>query len=219
MPIRAVARGRRPRSRGPTLRVPWAGVLLRAALLCLGLPGLAGAVSLSLVPGAVAPATGGAFSLDLVVSGLGAGAAPSLGGYDVAVAYDATRVSFTGASFAGALGAVPAEAFAGTVEGPGSVSLAAVSLLDPAALDALQPASFTLATLGFVADVEAGSVIAISSALLSDGFGRPIGLTLPLGDAAISPVPGSAVPEPGAFLLYAAGLAVVGLALRAQHRG
>jgi hypothetical protein len=63
-----------------------------------------------------------------------------------------------------------------------------------------------VATLQFVALNETPSVVSVSSGLLSDAFAKPIGIES-LGSATISPT--SAVPEPGAFLLYGAGLLVV----------
>lgn len=193
------------------------GVL--AAFVLLG-PFSAGAVTLSLSPATLSPSVGSPFTLDLVVSGSAAGAAPSLGGFDIGIAFDPSAVSFTGVTYGTLLGAVPAQATVGTLTAPGAVSLAEVSFLAPATLDGLQPDSFILATLSFVATTETPSVVGISSALLSDGFGRPLGVETPFGSAALTPTPSSVVPEPGAALLYALGLLVVSrsraLARRAQ---
>jgi hypothetical protein len=166
----------------------------------------ADAATIALSPATLAPASGSTFSLDVVVSGLGAGVAPSLGAFDLNVAYDPAKLTFSGASFGPLLGTPPSEAITDVLPGAGSVNLAEVSLLSPAALDGLQPASFTVATLQFVALNETPSVVSVSSGLLSDSFANPIGIES-LGSATISPT--SAVPEPGAFLLYGAGLMVV----------
>ncbi len=178
-----------------------------AVIACLG-AGLLGALradaaSITLSPATPAPPSGSTFSLDVVVSGLGAGVAPSLGAFDLVVAYDPVQLTFSGATFGTLLGA---SGITDLVQSAGSVNLAQVSLLLPAELDALQPASFTVATLQFVALSETPSVVSVSGALLSDAFGRPIGIES-LGSATVSPT--SAVPEPGAFLLYGAGLLVV----------
>jgi hypothetical protein len=181
-----------------------------AVVACLG-AGLLGALradaaSITLSPATLAPPSGSTFSLDVVVSGLGAGVAPSLGAFDLDVAYDPAQLTFSGASFGTFLGTPPGEAITDVLPGAGSVNLAEVSLLAPAALDGMQPASFTVATLQFVALSEIPSVVSVSSGLLSDAFGAPIGIES-LASATVSPT--SAVPEPGAFLLYAAGLVVV----------
>lgn len=180
-------------------------VLGLVAALALAHP--ARALTLSLVPDTLAPAQGSPFAVDLVVSGLGNGAAPSLGGFDVTVVFDATQVSFSGASFGAALGSGPAEVVTGVVPGAGQVALSAASLLLPAELDALQPADFVLATLTLTATGAAPSTLAVSSFVLGDGFGLPLGADL--GPAVtITPGPGSAVPEPTAFTAYAVGLLV-----------
>lgn len=178
-----------------------------AVIACLG-AGLLGALradaaTITLSPATLAPPSGSTFSLDVVVSGLGAGVAPSLGAFDLVVAYDPVQLTFSGATFGTLLGA---SGITDLVQSAGSVNLAQVSLLLPAELDALQPASFTVATLQFVALSETPSVVSVSGALLSDAFGRPIGIES-LGSATVSPT--AAVPEPGAFLLYGAGLLVV----------
>lgn len=195
---------------------------LRGWLLSLGAAAAvsgasaAGAATLFLSPSSATPAVGSPFTVDLVVAGLGSGAAPSLGAFDVSIVFDASVVGFSGASFGALLGTPPGEATAEALPGAGSVSLAEVSFLSPAALDAQQPASFTLATLTFVASSEAPTTISIGPALLGDAFGRPIGLETPLGSTQVTAT--SAVPEPGAFLLYAAGLLVVARS-RAVRRG
>lgn len=179
---------------------------MAGAMLALTLGAQAGALSLSLAPSALAPAVGSSFTVDLVVSGSVAGAAPSLGAFDVTVLFDPSALSFTGVTYGALLGAVPAEATTGTVTGTGSVALAEVSFLSPGALDALQPDGFALATLGFTATREALTTISIGSALLSDAFGSEIRAETPYGAATVRA--SAAVPEPGGALLYAVGLLV-----------
>jgi hypothetical protein len=193
-------------------------VLARGAVLLLLASALdARAAGISLVPATASPSVGSSFALDLVISGLGAGAPPSLGAFDVVVAYDAGAITFSGATFGTLLGSVPGEASTDVVPVSGSAELAQVSLLAPAALDGLQPASFTLATLSFVATSATPSTISIDSALLSDSLGSSLELTALTG-ARITPVAPSAVPEPGAFLLYGAGLVLVARVRRAPAR-
>jgi Cohesin domain len=190
-----------------------------AALACLGV-GLAGALradaaTITLSPATSAPSVGSTFSLDVVVSGLETASASSLGAFDLNVAYDPSKLTFSGATFGPLLGTLPGEAFADVLPSAGSINLAEVSLLSPAALDGLQPASFTVATLQFVATSATPSTVSVSSGLLSDAFARPIGIDS-LGSATVSPT--SAVPEPGAFLLYGAGLLVVARSRRFRRR-
>jgi len=168
--------------------------------------GPAGALSITLAPATVAPLPGGAFALDLVVSDLGGAA---LGAYDVALTFDPTAVALTSVSFDGYLGVIPDEASAEALTAPGSVALASFSILPEAALDALQPDSFRLASLVFTATSGAPSTIAVGSALLGDAQGRRLTVDV-LGSATIAPVP-----EPAAALAFGVG---VMLAARASRR-
>jgi len=189
--------------------------LVRLCLLLLGstlVPVGAHAVSLSLVPATITAS--GAFSVDLVVAGLGGSGPPSLGAFDVKIGFDSSFLDFTGASFGAVLGAVPLEAIAGTTTGIGLVDVAEISLLAPAALDALQSAdSFTLATLSFdglPGPVTSGT-LGFGATTLSDAFGSALAVTSATG-ATVSVSP--AVPEPAAFVVFAVGFAIASRARR-----
>jgi hypothetical protein len=199
--------------KGLRIRILCASFAVLALALLASLP--VAAATLFLSPSIASPPTGSSFSLDLVITGLGNHAPPSLGAFDVVVAYDPGAVTFSGATFGGLLGTVPAEALAVVTPGAGSVEVAEVSLLSSTDLAALQPSSFTLARLNFVASVQVPSAITIQSALLADGDGLPISIDS-LGGASITPT--DAVPEPGAALLYAAGLLVVARSRAALRR-
>jgi len=184
-----------------------AGALLAAAGALAATP--AGAVSISLAPASVSPAPGDSFTLELLVSGLGDGTAPSLGAFDITLSFDPTAVAFSSVSFDAFLGAIPAEATADALAGPGTLALAEFSVLSSSALDALQPGSFRLATLVFAAAGATPSTIAVTSALLGDGEGARIGLDAPLGSTRVAPIP-----EPAAALAFGLGVAVVARASR-----
>lgn len=184
-------------------------VLVRLCVLVVGLalaPASARALSLALAPATITAT--GSFSVDLIVSGLGGSGAPSLGTFDVGIGFDPSFLGFTGASFGSLLGAVPVEAIAGTTLATGLVDVAEISLLAPAALDALQSSdSFTLATLSF--DVLPGSItsgaLSFGGTTLGDAFGRALAVASATG-ATVSVAP--AVPEPAGFLVFATGVAI-----------
>jgi len=81
------------------------------------------------------------------------------------------------------------------------VDFAEVSLLLPAELDALQPASFDLATLAF--DTLAGGIssLTFSQVVLADAFGGTLTASVSSGNINV------AVPEPGTLLLLSTGMA------------
>ncbi len=167
----------------------------------------AGAATLMLEPAATTVATGDSFTLDLVVSGLGAGVGPSLGNFEVDIAFDPGALSFDGYAFGPLLGDVAAFEALDVGFGeftPGVVNIALVSLLTAGELIAIQPDTFVLATLAFTASgLAPGSSTAID-----------IAAVFALGDSGGSPVPVdgvsgaliSAVPLPAAIWLFMTAL-------------
>jgi hypothetical protein len=183
-------------------------------LLALGGLGLAAtlpvsAVTISLVPAAADVVPGQIIALDLVISGLGLGTAPSVGDFDIDLGFDPAALQFTNYVLGEALGNP------GTFEaldvsfgefGAGGVNVAEVSLLDAAVLDATQPDTFVLATLAFlVTGLGAGDATTVSVDLvyaLGDALGDPIAVDAS-GDAVLT---GVAVALPSALWLLASGL-------------
>jgi cysteine-rich repeat protein len=191
------------------------GLALAAALALAVLGGApAGAVTLSLVPSALDVAVGGSFDLDLVVGGLGEGVAPSLGGFDVALSFDANLLSLDSVNLGSLLGDESSfESFSDIVFLAGGVGIAQTSFLDASSLDALHLGSFTLASLSFTAVGAGTSPVAFSGASLADGFGAPLAVT----HSGAQVTAGGVIPEPTASLLF--GLGALAVAAAARRRG
>ena len=187
------------------------GCLALAALAAslVALPRDAAAISLELAPAALSPAVGDSFAVSVVVGGLGAvGSAPSVGAFELSLDYDEALLDLVGVDFGLLLGDPTAgEAFTDFVPGAGSVDVAEVSLLAAAALDALQPASFTLATVTFKASAAGESVLSLGAPVVSDANGRALGIQL-LGSARVT-AGAPAVPEPAALVTFATGALIV----------
>lgn len=167
----------------------------------------AGGVILKLSPTSQTALPGDNISLDLIISGLNAGGAPSLGDFDLNIAFDITKLSFTSyslGSFLGVISSFEADDFSSGVSG-GLINLAEVSYLSPTNLDSLQGSSFTLATLLFHVDVlgnGASTNVSFSQInALGDGFGNSLDI-----DAANSATVSNNVPEPSSALLILLGL-------------
>lgn len=175
---------------------------LLGILLAAWLPASAGAISLSFHVPSIDTQIGQSFALDLVVSGLGDGGPPSLAAYDLDVSFDPARLVFDGLVFGSLLGG-PLDALQDLVVASGLLDFAELSLLPSEDLDALQPASFALATLHFTATAAGPSEVAISDALLGDALGLPL-MVDSLEPATVT------VPEPGTFALLALGLLLLG---------
>ncbi|WP_239186664.1 cohesin domain-containing protein [Candidatus Nitrotoga sp. HW29] len=166
-----------------------------------------GGVILNLSPASQTALPGDNISLDLIISGLNAGGAPSLGDFDLDIAFDTTKLSFISyslSSFLGVISSTEADNFSSGVLG-GLINLAEVSYLSPANLDSLQGSVFTLATLLFHVDVlgngASTNVSFYKINALGDGFGNPFDI-----DAANNATVSNNVPEPSSALLILLGL-------------
>lgn len=171
-----------------------------------------GGVILGLSPTSQTALPGDSISLNLIISGLNGGGAPSLGDFDVDVDFDATKLSFTGyslGSFLGDISLSEATDYSLGVAG-GSINLSEVSFLAPGGLDSLQGSSFTLATLFFnVGNLLNGQSTAVSLSsinALGDGFGNALTL-----DAVNRATVGNnvTVPEPSSIVLIVLALSAL----------
>jgi hypothetical protein len=190
----------------------WASAVAAAAVVAALAAAPAGALSIALAPATVTPEPGATFAVELRVAGLGDGAAPSLGAFDVTLAFDPAAVAFTSVSFDEFLGTIPAQALADFTPGAGTLALASFSLLPPATLDALQPGSFRLATIVFEAVGAGPSAIDVTSALLGDGFGGRLALSAAPTGVQVQPIP-----EPAAALVFGVCVAAVARASRQRR--
>ncbi len=98
--------------------------------------GVAHAISLGFVPASQDVGVGNPFSVDLLISGLGNFAPPSLGTFDLTAGFDPAILTFIGATFGPFLGdpAAGQALTAVTNPLPGSVNLFEVSFLDSRAV-------------------------------------------------------------------------------------
>jgi hypothetical protein len=181
------------------------GALALGLLLLAG--GRAEAVSIGVVPSDTTLVTGELLTVDVVVSGLGAGAAPTISSFDLDLAFAAPQLSFVSIAFGTGLG-TGAQVLSSFSLQPGPlVDFAAASLLGTATLDATQPASFVLATLTFQAGAAGEVALAITQAVLANTIGAPGENQIPVDTLVGADV--TVVPEPGTLALVAAGLAAL----------
>jgi hypothetical protein len=168
-----------------------------------------GAVVIDFVPSDQTVPLGADVAVDLLISGLGDFTVPSLGAFDLDVTYDASVLSGASVTLTPFLG----DAIQGVdVSTPGFIDLFVISLVSPLELDALQPASFVLATLSFDAIAQGTSALALTQVLLGDALGAELAATAGAGSVTVTDSGTSPVPEPslaGLFLTAALGLALV----------
>ncbi len=165
------------------------------------------AVSLSLSPSTqnINPTQMG--TVDLVVADLGNFVAPSLGAFLVEITFDDSLLAFDSVSYGPSLGD-PFDTIILTTPGAGTVSLDEFSFLFDFELDALQPDTFSLATLTFTGLAPGSSALGFGTIDLSDALGSTIvpssldTASITVNDPQVPPIP-----EPATFILMATGLA------------
>jgi hypothetical protein len=176
-------------------------------LLVCALPPVVQAQTLSLLPSTSVVPLGSSFSLDLRISGLGNGTSPSLGVYDIDLLFNPGLVSFSNVTFSNGLDVLGLGSVQVVTPTMGSVNLYELSLDLPQDLNLLQPASFTLATVSFQTLALGTAGFSLFANAMGDADGNPLTVSLQGTSVAIVPVP-----EPSAYVLMLAGLAVLGCA-------
>ena len=169
------------------------------------------AVTISLDPVSQTIDVGGTATVDLNISGLGDLAAPSLGAFFVEITFDDTILDFESEVYGILLGSTDPLDFETdivTTVGVGSVSLDEISFLFDFELDALQPDSFTLATLTFTGDSVGTSALAFGTVELVDAPESGL-LDHSLVTASITVQSPASAPEPGTILLLLSGFGVL----------
>jgi hypothetical protein len=194
--------------------------ILTLALLLVAGTSWGGPITLGLVPGSQSIGIGGFADVEIFITGLDSGAAPSLSAFDIDILFDFSVLNLTGVFFGDSgIGDQLNLLGAGSITannniGPGHVNLWEVSLNTPADLDSLQAGDFTLLTLQFQGvGLGVGNVV-LSLNYLGDSIGNPLTASLDPRAASITVGEGEPIPEPSTLGFLLIGLTVFGIGRR-----
>lgn len=169
--------------------------------------GTAQAQTIVAIPSAPVVSVGDLFTIDLVVSGLGDTVPGTLGTFDLDFMYDPTIMTSYGVTFGGGLDVLDLGTLFSVLSSPGWINLFQTSFDDIDTLVALQPDTFTLATLSFKVIGQGTSMLELFANAVGDAEGASLPVELGIGSV-------TAVPEPTAYAMLLAGLGLVALAAR-----
>lgn len=181
-------------------------------IVAVGLVGLratnAHALTIALEPSLQSVTVSDSFDVALTISGLTAGAAPSLSIYDINVLFDSSIFAFSGVVFGDpVLGDQLAFGFSLTDDEliAGGVRVFELSLDSVVTLNTFQAGAFTLATLSFDAIAAGTSTFTPDNLILGDAYGEPLYVDEVLGSSASA----SVIPEPSSAILFVIGALVM----------
>jgi len=173
-------------------------------------------IYLSVQPSSQSVAEGAEVSIDLNISGLGD--PPSLGTYDLNVAFDPTILSFSAFAFGDPVLGDQLDPTGGgntisfTNLGTGTVELFELSLDSDTTLNTLQAPSFTLGVLTFDAIGAGDSPLTLSINALGDADGNSLSASLQNGSVSVTAA--STVPEPATIYLLGGALVSISILIR-----
>lgn len=166
------------------------------------------AAVVTVTPNASSVELGDQISIDLVVSDLGDGVAPSLGVFDIDFVFDSSVLALSSVTYGDQLdlfGLGSLQSTDNSVSGLVNLFELSFDLADD--LDTLQAPSFTLATLVFdTLSIASASALSIAINAFGDSVGDALAATVVNASVDITAPPATEIPLPAAFVFMLSGL-------------
>lgn len=184
----------------PAARLRWIAPALLISALLLGASPVA-AATISIVPDFDRLEPNRTLTLDILIDDIDATTA--VGGVDLRIVFDPTRVAFESAQLGTGLAVGGFPSLGSTTASANEVRIVELALAPSDVLIASQPSGFSLARIEFrTLTLGLASFSLAPTSLVSD----PFGAALEIDGASFAVV--EVVPEPGAAMLFAVGLLV-----------
>lgn len=182
-------------------------ILFTSLLLLLSAPVFADPIELVVAPSDTEIILGDTVSVDVNVSGLGDGEAPSLSSYDLILQFDSLILSFLSVDWGTELGLFSLQLEESV---PGGHSFVEISFDFPDDLDLLQPPAFTLFTAHFSSIATGVSPLVLDTIALGDSLGNSLESNTTNSSVTVKNPSSVGVPEPGVLsLLTVSGIGLM----------
>lgn len=187
-------------------------------ILMLAVTRPACAIAIDIYPNFNSVPVGQVIRLDIVITGLGSGNAPSLSAFDVGMTYEPSHAEFTEIAFGNnGVDQLDLMGFGSITyvddSYPGQVYFGEISFDDPSYLNNWQQDSFILASLDFYVASIGIIQFSLRDVTLIDAFGGALGLD---NDPGIVEVTATAVPLPSVGWLMISGVLLLATCVRAH---
>lgn len=185
---------------------------LSRACLALAICTACSGASLVVTPSVSSLNVGGAFTVDVSVTGLTTGAAPSLGAFQLDFVYDNALLSLDGLTFGSQLSLNGTNSLQGFIPGVGSaVAVFESSFNTSSELNDGQLGDFLLFQLALTAVAPGSSTLTLANLIMADAELVPndISGSFTFTGSSVTIESDPAVPEPGALALVSLGTALI----------